>query len=91
MSLEPQWLVIISLLQKINKNGYYSTVTKLLGDDAVNRWLKNTREGQVVIVVFESTHFQEKRSNEISRKRNGSLWWGVWIGHLAHVAILTPR
>ena len=68
MSLEPQWLVIISLLQKKNKNEYDSTVTKLWGDDAVNQWLKNPREGQDGIVVFESTNFQKKRSNEILRK-----------------------
>ena len=61
MSLEPQWLVIISLLQRENENDYDSTVTKLLENDAVNRWLKNTREGQDGIVVFESTHFQGKK------------------------------
>ena len=76
MSLEPQWLVIISLIQRKNKNEYDSTVTKLLGTDAVNRWLTNPREGQVGI-VFESTHFRGKRSNEIFRDSNGSLWWGV--------------
>ena len=91
MSLEPQWLVIISLLQKKEKNEYDSTVTKLLWNDDVNRWLKNPIEGQDCIVVFESTHFQKKRSNEILRKRNGSLWWGVWIGHLVHVDILRPQ
>ena len=91
IALEPQWLVIISLLQNKNKNEYHSTVTKLWGNDAVNRWLKNQREVQDGIVVFESTNFQKKRSNEILRNRNGSLWWDVWIGHLVHVAILMPH
>ena len=45
MSLEPQWLAIISLLQRQHKNEYDSTVAKLLGDDAVDRWLKRPREG----------------------------------------------
>ena len=58
MSLEPQWLVIISLLEIKNKNDYDSTVTKLLGNDSVNLWLKNTRERQDGI-VFESTNFQD--------------------------------
>ena len=61
MSLEPQWLVIIGLLQRENKNEYDSTVTKLLENDTVNRWLKNPREGQDGIVVFESTNFQKKK------------------------------
>ena len=52
MSLEPQWLVIISLPQNKNKIDYDSTVTKLLRNEAVNRWLKNPREGQDGIVVF---------------------------------------
>ena len=58
MSLEPQWLVIISLLQNKNKNEYDLTITNLWGDEAVNRWLKNPIEGQDGIVI-ESTHFQE--------------------------------
>ena len=58
MSLEPQWLVIISLLQNKNKNEYDPTATKLLGNDAVNLWLKKPGEGQYGI-FFESTHFQE--------------------------------
>ena len=58
MSLEPQWLVIISLLQNKNENDYDSTVAKILGNDAVNLWLKNTREEQDGI-VFESTNFQD--------------------------------
>ena len=91
MSLEPQWLVIISLLHRKNKNEYDSTVTKLLGNDSVNRWLKKLIEGKDGIVVFELTNFQKKRSNEVLRKTNGSLWWGVWIGHLVHVAILMPH
>ena len=50
MSPEPQWLVIIILLQRKNKNEYDSTVTKILGNDDVNRWLKKPREGQDGIV-----------------------------------------
>ena len=46
VSLEPQWLMIINLLQRENKNQYDSTVTNILGDDALNRCLKNPREGQ---------------------------------------------
>ena len=61
MSLEPQWLVIIRLLQNKNKNEYDSTVAKILGNEAFNRWLKNPREGQDGIVVFESKHFQKKK------------------------------
>ena len=53
MSLEPQWLVIISLPQNKNKNEYDSNVTKILGNDTVNQWLKNPGEGQDGIVVFE--------------------------------------
>ena len=44
VSLEPQWLVTISLLQRQHINEYDSTVTKLLGNDAVDRWLKKSRE-----------------------------------------------
>ena len=61
MSIEPQWLVIISLLQNKNKNEYDSTVTKFLVNDAVNRWLEKPREGQDGIAVFESTNFQEEK------------------------------
>ena len=32
-----------SLLENKNKNEYDSTVTELLGNDAVNQWLKNLR------------------------------------------------
>ena len=46
MSLEPQWLVLISLLQRENKNEDDSTVTKILVNDAINRWLKNPIEVQ---------------------------------------------
>ena len=76
MSLEPQWLVIISLLKRENKNEYDSAATKLLGNDDVDRWLKNPREGQDGI-VFESPHFRSTRINGILRESNGSLWWGV--------------
>ena len=60
MSLEPQWLVIISLIQNKNKNEYDSTVTNLLRNDAVNRWLKNPREGQYGIVFLINTFSGEK-------------------------------
>ena len=84
--------MIISLLQNKNENEYDSTVTKLLGNDTVNWWMKNPREGQDGIVYFWINTFSfKKKSNEILRKRNVSLWWGVWIGHLVHVAILTPH
>ena len=46
MSLEPQWLVIISLLQRQHKNKCDSTVTKLLGNEDVDRCLKSPRKGQ---------------------------------------------
>ena len=36
-------------------------------------------------------NLRSKISNEIWRERSISLWWGVWIGHLVHVAILTPH
>ena len=76
MSLGPQWLVIISLIQRKHRNEYYSTVTKLLGDDAIDRLLKKPGEGQDGI-VFESPYFRSLRSNEILRERNGSLWRGL--------------
>ena len=57
MSLEPQWLVIISLLQTQHKNEYDSTVAKLLEDDAVDRCLKRLREGRDGI-VFELPNFR---------------------------------
>ena len=50
MSLEPQWLVIIILLYMQHKNDDYSTVTKLLGNEAIDQWLKNQREEQDDIV-----------------------------------------
>ena len=53
--------------------------------------MKNPIEGQDGIVIFESTNFQKKRSNEILRKRNGRLWWGIWIVHLVHVDIIMPH
>ena len=58
MSLEPQWLVIISLLQRQHKNEYDSTVTNLLGNEDVYQCLKNPREGQDGMVFFVIT-FQE--------------------------------
>ena len=57
VSLEPQWLMIISLLQRQHKNEYDRTVTKLLGNEAVDRWMKRPREGQDGI-VFESRHLR---------------------------------
>ena len=76
MSLEPQCLVIISLLQRQHKNEYDSTVTKIWGNYAVDQWLEDPREVQNGI-VFKSPHFRSLRSNEILREKNGSLWWGV--------------
>ena len=60
MSLEPQWLVIISLLQRKKKNEYDSNITNIWGNDAVNQLLKNPREGQDGIVVFESILSRKK-------------------------------
>ena len=57
MSLEPQWLAIISLLQRKNKNEYDSTITKLLGNGAVNQWLKHSREVQYGIVFLNQHKF----------------------------------
>ena len=76
MSLEPQWLVMICLLQRKTKNEFESTVTNLLGNEAVDRWPKKAIEEQDG-TFFESPHFRSIRSHEILRERNGSLWWGV--------------
>ena len=42
------------------ENNYDSTITNLLGNDAVNRWLKKPREGQYGIVFFINTFSGEK-------------------------------
>ena len=44
-----------------------------------------------MVYFFYQRVFRRKRSNEILRERNGSLWWGVWIENLVHVAILTSH
>ena len=81
MSLEPQWLVIISLQQRQHKNYYNSTVTKLLGNGAVDQLLKITREGQYSI-VFESIHFRSLEQWDIEREKRqflvGRLGLGTW-------------
>ena len=78
--------MIISLLQKKNETEYASTITKLLGNEAINQWLKNPREGQYCIVVFESTHFQGKKEVMIYQEKGmavcggayGLVTWSMW-------------
>ena len=76
MSIEPQWLVIISLLQMQHKNEYDSTVTMILVNDTVDQQLKNPIEVKDGI-FFESPRLRSLIINEIWRNRNVSLWWSV--------------
>ena len=54
-----------------------------MGNDAVNQWLKNPREGQNGIVVSEATHWHVPSVNENSEKTS----LGGAIDQIRHVLL----